>query len=497
MKSLILVFLTASTLFAYPVILKESKELPLTVFNVTFRVGSADDAKDTAGIANLTAGLLEEGGVKAYEGLPKRSREEIQEFLFPLAASIEVSASKEQTSIRVSCTAENADTLFDLLTQMILAPEFSDSELDRLKSEAKDVLEKRLPLEDQEELGKAALERSIYGADHPYSHVLAGTSQGVAKINKEMIENFYKTHFTQKKLTVAAGGVISDSVKKKLGTVFLKLPVGTDAKAFIPKATPKAKMNLVIVTGPFDSTGVHLGISQPVTRNSTDFPAMNLGSMAFGKHRSFVGRLMKTVREIRGLNYGAYSYIEEFPNGGHSLVPPNQVSRQLQAFTMWARPTTVPNGCFLLKQIIREFDNISTKGLTEAEFQLGKGHLTGVIPLLGTVLSRQIGYAIDSNFYGIEGDFLSNLQRANDKLTRKEVNAALAKNLSNGKPTVVVVTKDAAAFLKELKSGQCPIHYPDGVKKEKSVLAEDVLISKYPIAVDEKEIQVVSSKDFF
>ena len=176
---------------------------------------------------------------------------------------------------------------------------------------------------------------------------------------------------------------------------------------------------------------------------------------------------------------------------------PNQVSRSIQAFTMWGRPTPQNNGCFLLKQMMREFDLLSNKGIYPTEFALTKSHLNGYIPLLGTEISRQLGFMIDSAFYGIKNDYLLELQKKNDQLKLKEVNEVIHKNLNYEKPTVVVVTKDADAFLKELKSGNCPIHYPPGVKKEKNILAEDEIISKYPLKFDDASIRTVASKEFF
>lgn len=482
---------------AYPVLLKESSELPITSFNITFRVGSANDPVDQKGIANLTASLIREGGVKKMGEYPARNREELEEFLFPLAADISVNASKEQTSFAVTTTSESAEQVFDILSQMLLSPEFNSSELGRLKSEVKDTLEKALPLEDQEELGKAALDFALYGKEHPYASSLYGNLKSLSDIDTEKIKTFYQSHYTQNKITVAAGGILSASLKEKLQKVFLKLPLGTVTKLEIPKAKASEKARLTIITGPFDATGVHIGLVQSYNRNSLDFPAMYLASNAFGKHRSFVGRLMKVVREVRGLNYGTYAYVEDFPHGGRMMIAPTQVSRQTQAFTLWGRPTPLPNGCFLFKQMVREFDSLSKKGLTSSEFQLGKSHLNGYIPLLATEIPRQLGYAIDSNFYGIQNDFLVSLQKANEKLRWKQVNATISKNLLSGKPSFVVVTKDAETFLKDLKSGHCPIHYPKGVTKEKEVQKEDETIANYKVDFDETDVKIVSSKELF
>ncbi len=497
MKALICLLFISQLASAYSVILKESPELPITAINITFKSGSADDPEKLKGISTLTANLIREGGVASYGDLPARNREELEEILFPLAADISVHSSKEQTSFEVTTTSESAEKVFDLLAQMILAPKFSGSELDRLKAETKDILSKGLPLEDQEELGKAALDRALYGEGHPYSTSIFGNLKSLSSIDTDSIEKFYKTHYTQDRITVAAGGIVPATLKQKLQNVFLKLPATSTAMTAIVKPAPLTKPTLTIVTGPFDATGVHLGLVQSYNRSSADFPAMYLSSMAFGKHRSFVGRLMKVVREIRGLNYGAYAYVEDFPKGGRLMIAPTQVSRQVQAFTMWARPTPLNNGCFLMKQILREFNNVSTEGLSQAEFNLGKSHLNGYIPLLATEISRQIGYAIDSNFYGIKNDFLQSLQKENEKLQWKQVNSTLSRNLHEGKPSIVVVTKDADALIKELKSGHCKIHYPEGVIKEKAVLKEDEIIANYPMPFEDADIRKISSEGLF
>ena len=36
----------------------------------------------------------------------------------------------------------------------------------------------------------------------------------------------------------------------------------------------------------------------------------------FGPHRVSGGRLFQRIREMRGINYGDYAYIEYFPRGG-------------------------------------------------------------------------------------------------------------------------------------------------------------------------------------
>jgi zinc protease len=40
---------------------------------------------------------------------------------------------------------------------------------------------------------------------------------------------------------------------------------------------------------------------------------------------------------LRVFNYGDYSYIEEFPDGGERNMPPVNVPRRIQLFKIWIR----------------------------------------------------------------------------------------------------------------------------------------------------------------
>ncbi|MBI3542620.1 MAG: insulinase family protein [Deltaproteobacteria bacterium] len=482
-------------------VLMKSSDLPITTFNITFRVGSADDPKGDEGLANLTARMLREGGVAAATiagmKLPARTRAELEDFLFPLSADIGVSAEKEQVSLSVTSTGADAETVFGVLAQLILAPAFAPAELDRLKAEELDALSKQLPREDQEELGKAALDQVIYGPSHPYAHVVQGTVKGVGGVTIDKVREFYRSMFTRRRLTVGIAGVVSPRLLARAKAAFGKLPEGTSDRAEIPAAPAKEGVRLTIVKGPFDAVGAHLGQPIPLNRASPEFGDLYLASWAFGKHRSFVGRLMSHVREIRGLNYGTYSYAEDFPAGGHHLSEPTQAARTRQAFTVWARPTTMPNGCFLLRQIYRETNLLATEGLTKAEFDLTKSHLVGNAPLLATGLERRLGYAVDSVFYGLKGDYLARLQKGAQAATHARVNAVIKKYLHPDRMDMVVVTPDPDKYREQVLGAKCEISYASGVTKAPEVLAEDKVISTYPLGLAPERISVISSESVF
>ncbi len=483
-------------------IIQRNSGLPVTIFNLTFRVGSADDPQGSAGLAALTADLLREGGVKELKTpsgktLPARTRAEIEDFLYPLASNIHMSVEREQVSITATTSMTDADAVFDLITQILLAPAFDAQEFERVKSEFLDAVQKRAPREDQESLGKAALEQRMYGREHPYGHIVDGSVDGLKSITREKVIQFHRDLFTKNRLTVGAAGMITPGLEKKLRTVFANLPEGKTSQANVPDVARKSGVRLLLVKGPFTATGVHLGQPISINRGSAEFPEMYLAALTFGKHRSFVGRLMKVVREIRGLNYGTYSYIEEFPHGGELLAEPTQVSRTRQAFTLWGRPTTLENGCFLLRQVYREVSNVTSIGLTEKEFKSGKNFLVGSIPLMAMSFARRLGYAIDAQFYGIDGDYIQMLQSKVKNADLKRVNALLKKYIDPKTLDIVVVTPDPQKFKSEILGSSCSIHYAPGVNKPQEILDEDQVISRFKIPLKESDIEIVESESLF
>ena len=67
------------------------------------------------------------------------------------------------------------------------------------------------------------------------------------------------------------------------------------------------------------SVAYSMGFPIDVKRGHPDYPALLVAQAYFGQHRTSGGRLYKRMREIRGLNYGDYAYIEYFPQRHVSL----------------------------------------------------------------------------------------------------------------------------------------------------------------------------------
>ncbi len=196
------------------------------------------------------------------------------------------------------------------------------------------------------------------------------------------------------------------------------------------------------------------------------------------------------------MNYGDYSYIEHFADGGRRQVPPQNVARRQQIFEIWIRP--VPNEArhFALRAALRELRKLIDGGISEEDFQLTRKFLKNYVLHYAPTTQERLGYALDDKFYGIEDGHLKTFRRMMDEITRDEVNAAIRKYLQVDNLSIAIVTRDAPALKQALSAdAPSPITYP--TPKPKEILQEDRRISIYPLKIEAKNVSIVPVDQLF
>ena len=180
------------------------------------------------------------------------------------------------------------------------------------------------------------------------------------------------------------------------------------------------------------------------------------------------------------MNYGDYSYIEDFIQEGRSTFPvPNNPRRQ-QYFSIWIRPVPSDKAVFALRAALWELDRLVEQGMSPADFEATRSFLLNYSKLWVQTLSRRLGYAIDGEFYGRK-DLVTELAERLPKLTVEQVNAAVRKHLKPAGMKVAIVAQDAAELREILTASKpSPITY-DTQGTPEDVLAEDKQIAVFPL----------------
>ena len=465
------------------VVLLPVKDDPTISFRIWFKVGSQDDPAGKEGLAEITASMLTDASTT------KNSYEQILDKLYPLAAAYSANTSVEMTVITGRTHKDNLAAYYPLLMDAILSPAFKQEDLDRIRSQALNYLENTLRYASDEELGKAVLYNTIFRGT-PYGHISEGLIASVKSITLDDIRAFYKKYYTSGNVMIGLGGGYDDALVGQLKADLGKLPAGAPEPVAKPAYAPLNGISVTLVEKDAASTAISMGFPIDVLRGSKDWYALAIANSWLGQHRNSSSHLYQVIRETRGLNYGDYSYIENFPNGGGLTVPPENVCRRQQIFEIWIRPVPNETRHFALRAALREFKHLVDHGMTPDEFALTRHFLRKfVLHYAPTTMSR-LGYALDDRFYGIAGSHLAKFRSMMDELTVDDVNAAIRKHLQYGNMQIAIVTKDAAGFKDALVAdAPSPITYKTA--KPPEVLAEDKEISTFPVKVKPENITIV------
>jgi zinc protease len=462
---------------------------PIVSFRILFMTGAAQDPAGKEGLAALTAAMLAQAGSR------QMTYAQINEAMYPMATSFGYQIDKEMTVFTGTSHADTLDRYYSLISQMLLDPGFREEDFTRLRTDAINFLRVSLRESNDEELGKERLYNLIYEG-HPYAHHNMGRVSSLERLTLDDVRNFYRQNYTRANLVVGLAGGYPAQFPQRIQTDFAaRLPAGQPNRMRIAQPTVAQGTRIDIVQRETRSTAISLGFPITVTRRDADWAALAVVASYFGQHRSSNSYLYQKLREMRGLNYGDYAYIEYFPRGMFQFTPDPNLGRQSQIFQIWIRPVEVQNGHFALRAAMFEYDRLVRDGMTQETFEATREFLTKYSNVLTQTQDAQLGYALDSRYYGIQ-DFNSFMRQQLARLTLADVNRAIRQHLRSDRMRVVIVTRDAEGLRNAITSNApSPITY--NAPKPPEIMAEDRIIQAYPINVRPEHVTITPVAQVF
>jgi zinc protease len=469
--------------------LVQRSKLPQLNVKLLFRVGSAHDPKGKEGLAALAAEMIADAGSQAM-GIA-----EIKKALFPMAASFDAQVDKELTSFTARVHRDNWERFAAIALPQLEAPGFREEDFRRLKDQQKNALLEDLRTNNEEELGKERLQSLVFQGT-PYAHPVLGTLAGIEAITLADVKDFVARAYTRAALRVGLSGDLPAGVEARLGQTLARLPEGP---ALAPPAgvvgRPQRGISVEIVEKETRASAISFGHEVAVTRSHPDFAALYLARTWLGEHRSSTSHLYQRIRELRGMNYGDYAYIEAFPRGMFQSFPDPNIARRAQLFEVWIRPVLPENAQMALRIALHELRQLIANGLTQADFEATRDYLRKNVFVMTATQDQQLGYALDSEWYRIP-EFTAYMREKLAKLTLADVNAAVRKHLSGTDLTVVVITKDAKGLAEKLLS-DAPSSVAYDAPKPDAVLAEDKQIGALKLALRPDAVTITPVAEVF
>ena len=472
---------------AVELVLQSTPHAQLDV-KLLFTAGSAYDPPGKEGLAALAASMIAEGGSR------DRRIDEIRRAFFPMAASVDAQADKEMTAFTLRVHGDRWRPFADIALPMLLDPGLRDEDLARLRDAQRNALILDLRSNNEEELAKERLQGVVFEGTR-YAHPVLGTEAGLDAITLDDVRDFIARHYTLDNLVTGVAGNAPDALLARLRAELEHLPAGPAPEPPAIAVGRRAGRHVDIIQKDTRATAISLGHPIDVTRAHTDFPALWLARAWLGEHRSSVSRLYQRIREIRGMNYGDYAYIEAFPGGMFSFFPDANRARRRQLFEIWIRPVLPANAHMALRIALYELRALIDRGLDDEAFAATRDYVVKSLPHLTATQDHQLGYALDSRWYGI-GDFTTHLRERLLSLSLHDVNAAVRRHLSADDLDIVIVARDAAA-LRDALAADAPSTVTYDAPKPPDLLEEDRVIGALRLAVPAERIRITPVADVF
>lgn len=461
---------------------------PLVRFKLLFETGSAYDPPGKEGLAALAAAMIAEAGSQDL------TYDEITRALFPLAATFSVQVDREMTTFTGVAHADTVDQLLGIALPQLIRPGFRDEDFQRLKAIQLNELVQDLRSNNEEELGKERLQQLLF-AGTPYGHPTAGTVAGIEAITLDDVRAFVAAHYTRGNLVVGTAGNVPAHVVTALHRALTALPGGGPRERAPIAPREVAGVEVEIIQKDTRSVAVSFGHPIEVRRGHPDFVALWLARAWLGEHRASNGRLYNRIREVRGMNYGDYAYIEAFPRGMYQFFPDPNLGRRAQVFEVWLRPLRPEQAVFALKLAMLELRKLIQDGISEADFATTREYLAKNVFVMTKTQDQQLGYALDSDWYGIP-EFTKYIRDELARLTAERVSDVVRRHLSWNNLQVVMIAADAEGLRQQLLSPEPATITYDGEKPE-DLLAEDRVVGAYELGLTPEKIRITNVEDVF
>ena len=278
--------------------------------NLRLRLGDEASLMNKAGLAGLTADMLE-------RGTKTRSYSQIRDAFDKAKAQVRMGGNGQTTSVSIQADKTNLPAVLAVVLDCLRNPTFPAAEFEKLRQERLAGLEAQQQDPQGLAFNLATRLSSPYPAGHPFETLSYEDEIKTLKALKvEDVRAFYKTFYGAGAATLAVVGTFDEAnlrkqVKAQLAgwkspKTYARIPL----RLFPNTATPTAKS---IQTNDKANAMFVTRLKYPLRDDSPDYPAVYLANYILGD--GFLNsRLATRIRQKEGVSYGVGSFVNADDN---------------------------------------------------------------------------------------------------------------------------------------------------------------------------------------
>jgi predicted Zn-dependent peptidase len=396
-------------------------EAPLVSVVLRFPGGASIVPPEKAGLAGLTADLLDEAS-------GARSGFEIADDLELLGASMRSYSSLDYNGLDLQALADRLDPALEVFAEVLLDPALADEDLERLRTQRLNrILQAR---EEPSALANEAFAHVLFGDRHPYGRPQLGREGSIREISREDVLAFVTAQYVPEgAIMVVAGDVDPEEIEVTVSELLQGWRGGpTPSPGRIdPPRPPSSGPTIYIVDRPGAAqTEIRLGRVAVAAGDPDFFPLTVLNTVLGG---SFTSRLNTRLREEKGYSYGAGS--------GFSNL------RQAGPFTASSAVFT-PVTDSAVVEFVREIRRLSEEPVPEDELQRARNYVAYRLPQRFQTARALAAGVMDLYFLDLPADFYDGFVDGILAVSADDVRAMARKWLDAGEMAIVLAGDRAA-----------------------------------------------------
>lgn len=354
--------------------------LPIVSATLLLPAGVAGEREEEAGLAGLTASLLRRGTLR-------RDATRLAEEIEGLGATLGVAIDYDYALAGISGLSRDAGTLLETLAEILMEPAFDPRELERRRGEVLGAIRRRQ--DDPGSLVRHRFLERLYGA-HPYHAPHDGDARTVARLTDGDLRSFHARYYRPDGAVLAIVGDVDPPQALSIAERVFGPWASSPAAPFHPPPVEASEAaGLVVIPKPgLAQTVLRLG-NLALRRDSPLYLAAMVANFILGGSGPGC-RLMRALREERGLVYGVHSNVHPRLERGYFYV---------EART--ARATAAE----ALATIQGEIERFLADGITREELDLAVRFFTGSLPLALETNDQLATNLLSRDFYRLEEEF--------------------------------------------------------------------------------------------
>ncbi len=282
------------------------RDLPIIAASAVVAAGASSHGPDFAGLAGLTASMLD-------EGTTSRTAEQIARESEGMGTRLSASCGWDGSYVGFQCLTNHLETSLDLAVDLLTRPTFPDADFQRVQGQVLASLRAERASADPR-AGRALL-NAIYGEKHPFGTTVDGREITVSHLSRDDLRVFHDRHFRPSQSAwIVAGDIDPDALTKTLESRLSHWTGDGIPSRPLDRSNDADHPRILLLDRPGAAQAVlrvgHLGIS----RLDPDYEALLILNQVLGGQ--FTSRLNTKLREEKGFTYGARSGYDTRKNAG-------------------------------------------------------------------------------------------------------------------------------------------------------------------------------------